>query len=178
MLSLLFHPPPSLQSFNAHQDTLKGFIQCHQPLYLWSFSLHVDSTSCVRRFAHVCFLLPPSAPSRPPPPSPPFPRPPRVYIGCFFRLLLTPAAVASSWCDPFKTWWHMYNTDMMANISQADADRILGGEACNWGELSGARVCVFVCVCVCMRVCVCACCGALEACCVTSTVPYSVWLRR
>eukprot|EP00043_Microstomoeca_roanoka_P007687 m.74253 g.74253 ORF g.74253 m.74253 type:complete len:567 (-) comp13931_c3_seq1:332-2032(-) len=46
---------------------------------------------------------------------------------------------ASSWCDPFKTWWHMYSNDFLANVSSSDTSRIVGGEACNWGETSGAE---------------------------------------
>ncbi|EGD80749.1 hypothetical protein PTSG_01337 [Salpingoeca rosetta] len=43
----------------------------------------------------------------------------------------------ASWCDPYKTWWHMYSHDILANVSKSDASRILGGESCSWGELAG-----------------------------------------
>ena len=43
----------------------------------------------------------------------------------------------SSWCGPFKTWYHAYTVDPLANITAKEIPRVLGGEAAMWGELAG-----------------------------------------
>lgn len=45
---------------------------------------------------------------------------------------------ADSWCDPYKTWWHMYNTDPLEGVSDPGSvrQRILGGETALWSELN------------------------------------------
>ncbi|KAJ2648631.1 Glucosamine-6-phosphate isomerase (Glucosamine-6-phosphate deaminase) (GNPDA) (GlcN6P deaminase) [Coemansia sp. RSA 1250] len=41
----------------------------------------------------------------------------------------------NSWCDPFKTWMHVYNYDVTANITSAEQlDLILGTEVAAWSE--------------------------------------------
>ncbi|KAJ1817426.1 Glucosamine-6-phosphate isomerase (Glucosamine-6-phosphate deaminase) (GNPDA) (GlcN6P deaminase), partial [Coemansia sp. RSA 2599] len=40
-----------------------------------------------------------------------------------------------SWCDPFKTWMHVYNFDPLANITDADEQKlVLGAEVAVWAE--------------------------------------------
>ncbi|KAJ2849949.1 Glucosamine-6-phosphate isomerase (Glucosamine-6-phosphate deaminase) (GNPDA) (GlcN6P deaminase) [Coemansia brasiliensis] len=41
----------------------------------------------------------------------------------------------NSWCDPFKTWMHVYNYDVTANITSPEQlDLILGTEVAAWSE--------------------------------------------
>ncbi|KAJ1837208.1 Glucosamine-6-phosphate isomerase (Glucosamine-6-phosphate deaminase) (GNPDA) (GlcN6P deaminase), partial [Coemansia sp. RSA 2703] len=41
----------------------------------------------------------------------------------------------NSWCDPFKTWMHVYNYDVAANITDpVQKKRILGTEVAAWSE--------------------------------------------
>ncbi|KAI8322702.1 hypothetical protein GQ54DRAFT_246064, partial [Martensiomyces pterosporus] len=38
-----------------------------------------------------------------------------------------------SWCDPFKTWMHIYNFDPLANVTDVEQQKlVLGGEVCVW----------------------------------------------
>ncbi|ETW82220.1 glycoside hydrolase family 20 protein [Heterobasidion irregulare TC 32-1] len=42
----------------------------------------------------------------------------------------------NSWCDPFKTWQKSYSFNPTANLSEAEASLVLGGEHCLWTEQS------------------------------------------
>ncbi|KAJ1953308.1 Glucosamine-6-phosphate isomerase (Glucosamine-6-phosphate deaminase) (GNPDA) (GlcN6P deaminase), partial [Linderina pennispora] len=47
----------------------------------------------------------------------------------------------NSWCDPFKTWMHIYNFDPLANITNpAQRKLVLGGEVALWAEQSDETV--------------------------------------
>ncbi|ORX38063.1 glycoside hydrolase superfamily [Kockovaella imperatae] len=40
----------------------------------------------------------------------------------------------NSWCDPFKTWAHMYSFDPFGNLTEAQESQVLGGQASLWSE--------------------------------------------
>ncbi|KAJ1931540.1 Glucosamine-6-phosphate isomerase (Glucosamine-6-phosphate deaminase) (GNPDA) (GlcN6P deaminase), partial [Linderina macrospora] len=47
----------------------------------------------------------------------------------------------NSWCDPFKTWMHIYNFDPLANITNpVQRSLVLGGEVALWSEQSDETV--------------------------------------
>ncbi|KAJ2081452.1 Glucosamine-6-phosphate isomerase (Glucosamine-6-phosphate deaminase) (GNPDA) (GlcN6P deaminase) [Coemansia sp. RSA 988] len=47
----------------------------------------------------------------------------------------------NSWCDPFKTWMHVYNYDVAANITDANELKlILGTEVALWSEQADETV--------------------------------------
>ncbi|KAJ2776128.1 Glucosamine-6-phosphate isomerase (Glucosamine-6-phosphate deaminase) (GNPDA) (GlcN6P deaminase) [Coemansia javaensis] len=47
----------------------------------------------------------------------------------------------NSWCDPFKTWMHIYNYDIAANITDAaQRKRVLGAEVAAWSEQTDETV--------------------------------------
>ncbi|KAJ2001389.1 Glucosamine-6-phosphate isomerase (Glucosamine-6-phosphate deaminase) (GNPDA) (GlcN6P deaminase) [Coemansia thaxteri] len=47
----------------------------------------------------------------------------------------------NSWCDPFKTWMHIYNFDPLANITDAAQQKlVIGGEVALWSEQSDSTV--------------------------------------
>jgi len=42
----------------------------------------------------------------------------------------------NSWCDPFKTWQYSYSFDPTANLTDAQAELVLGGQHLLWTEQS------------------------------------------
>ncbi|KAJ2725951.1 Glucosamine-6-phosphate isomerase (Glucosamine-6-phosphate deaminase) (GNPDA) (GlcN6P deaminase) [Coemansia sp. Benny D115] len=47
----------------------------------------------------------------------------------------------NSWCDPFKTWMHVYNFDPLANITDAEQQKlVIGAEVAMWSEQTDATV--------------------------------------
>ncbi|KAJ2746362.1 Glucosamine-6-phosphate isomerase (Glucosamine-6-phosphate deaminase) (GNPDA) (GlcN6P deaminase) [Coemansia sp. BCRC 34301] len=47
----------------------------------------------------------------------------------------------NSWCDPFKTWMHIYNFDPMANITDSEQRKlVIGAEVALWSEQSDPAV--------------------------------------
>ncbi|KAJ2307568.1 Glucosamine-6-phosphate isomerase (Glucosamine-6-phosphate deaminase) (GNPDA) (GlcN6P deaminase) [Coemansia sp. RSA 2706] len=45
----------------------------------------------------------------------------------------------NSWCDPFKSWMHVYNFDPWANVTRAaERELIVGAEVALWSEQSDA----------------------------------------
>nr|BAM42836.1 beta-N-acetylhexosaminidase [Lentinula edodes] len=44
----------------------------------------------------------------------------------------------NSWCDPFKTWQYAYSFDPVANLTDAQAKLVIGGEHLLWTEQSHA----------------------------------------
>ncbi|KAJ3732372.1 N-acetylhexosaminidase [Lentinula guzmanii] len=44
----------------------------------------------------------------------------------------------NSWCDPFKTWQYAYSFDPIANMTDAQAKLVIGGEHLLWTEQSHA----------------------------------------
>ncbi|KAJ1989026.1 Glucosamine-6-phosphate isomerase (Glucosamine-6-phosphate deaminase) (GNPDA) (GlcN6P deaminase) [Coemansia spiralis] len=56
------------------------------------------------------------------------------YLDCGHGAWL-PNFDGNSWCDPFKTWMHIYNYDVAANITDAGQKKlILGTEVAAWSE--------------------------------------------
>lgn len=45
----------------------------------------------------------------------------------------------NSWCDPFKTWQKSYSFDPSANLTDAEAKLVLGGQHLLWTEQSGPQ---------------------------------------
>ncbi|KIP03088.1 glycoside hydrolase family 20 protein [Phlebiopsis gigantea 11061_1 CR5-6] len=43
----------------------------------------------------------------------------------------------NSWCDPFKTWQKSYSFDPVANLTDAEAKLVIGGQHLLWVEQSG-----------------------------------------
>ncbi|KAL1744229.1 glycoside hydrolase family 20 protein [Schizophyllum fasciatum] len=43
----------------------------------------------------------------------------------------------NSWCDPFKTWQHAYTFDPLANLTDAQAALVMGGQHLLWTEQTG-----------------------------------------
>ncbi|TCD65815.1 N-acetyl-glucosamine-6-phosphate deacetylase [Steccherinum ochraceum] len=58
------------------------------------------------------------------------------YLDCGAGEWLGVDPTGNSWCDPFKTWSKSYTFDPMANISDANAHLVLGGEQLLWTEQS------------------------------------------
>ncbi|KAJ1950580.1 Glucosamine-6-phosphate isomerase (Glucosamine-6-phosphate deaminase) (GNPDA) (GlcN6P deaminase) [Linderina pennispora] len=57
-----------------------------------------------------------------------------MYLDCGHGAWLTNWD-GNSWCDPFKTWMHVYNYDILANITDpAQQKLVLGSEAAIWSE--------------------------------------------
>ncbi|KAJ1724727.1 Glucosamine-6-phosphate isomerase (Glucosamine-6-phosphate deaminase) (GNPDA) (GlcN6P deaminase) [Coemansia erecta] len=47
----------------------------------------------------------------------------------------------NSWCDPFKTWMHVYNFDPLANITDASEQKlVIGAEVAIWAEQTDETV--------------------------------------
>ncbi|KAJ2256423.1 Glucosamine-6-phosphate isomerase (Glucosamine-6-phosphate deaminase) (GNPDA) (GlcN6P deaminase) [Coemansia sp. RSA 455] len=62
------------------------------------------------------------------------------YLDCGHGAWL-PNWDGNSWCDPFKTWMHVYNYDVAANITDpAQKKLILGTEVALWSEQSDEHV--------------------------------------
>lgn len=49
-----------------------------------------------------------------------------------------PGGDGGSWCGPFKTWARIYSYDITYNLSESEADLVLGGEVALWSEQSDA----------------------------------------
>ncbi|KAI8318037.1 glycoside hydrolase family 20 protein, partial [Martensiomyces pterosporus] len=63
-----------------------------------------------------------------------------LYLDCGHGAWL-PNFDGNSWCDPFKTWMHMYNYDPAANITDAAQKKlILGTEVAIWAEQTDETV--------------------------------------
>ncbi|KAJ1853514.1 hypothetical protein LPJ57_007521, partial [Coemansia sp. RSA 486] len=46
-----------------------------------------------------------------------------------------------SWCDPFKTWMHVYNFDPLAKITDSDEQTlVIGAEVAVWAEQTDETV--------------------------------------
>ncbi|ORX70934.1 hypothetical protein DL89DRAFT_267039 [Linderina pennispora] len=57
-----------------------------------------------------------------------------LYLDCGHGAWL-PNWDGNSWCDPFKTWMHVYNYDVLANITDpAKQKLVLGTEVAIWSE--------------------------------------------
>ncbi|KAJ2732244.1 Glucosamine-6-phosphate isomerase (Glucosamine-6-phosphate deaminase) (GNPDA) (GlcN6P deaminase) [Coemansia sp. BCRC 34962] len=62
------------------------------------------------------------------------------YLDCGHGSWLTNVD-GGSWCDPFKTWMHIYNFDPMANITSAKQRKlVIGAEVALWSEQSDSTV--------------------------------------
>ena len=40
----------------------------------------------------------------------------------------------NSWCDPFKSWAHMYSFNPFGNLTDAQQSQVLGGQTSLWSE--------------------------------------------
>ncbi|KAJ2726514.1 Glucosamine-6-phosphate isomerase (Glucosamine-6-phosphate deaminase) (GNPDA) (GlcN6P deaminase) [Coemansia sp. Benny D115] len=62
------------------------------------------------------------------------------YLDCGHGAWL-PNFDGNSWCDPFKTWMHVYNFDPLANITNAAQQKlVLGAEVAMWAEQTDETV--------------------------------------
>ncbi|KAJ2834884.1 Glucosamine-6-phosphate isomerase (Glucosamine-6-phosphate deaminase) (GNPDA) (GlcN6P deaminase) [Coemansia furcata] len=62
------------------------------------------------------------------------------YLDCGHGAWLTNVD-GNSWCDPFKTWMHIYNFDPMANITSVKQRKlVIGAEVALWSEQSDSTV--------------------------------------
>ncbi|KAJ2838989.1 Glucosamine-6-phosphate isomerase (Glucosamine-6-phosphate deaminase) (GNPDA) (GlcN6P deaminase) [Coemansia sp. 'formosensis'] len=62
------------------------------------------------------------------------------YLDCGHGAWLTNVD-GNSWCDPFKTWMHIYNFDPMANITSVKQRKlVIGAEVALWSEKSDSTV--------------------------------------
>ncbi|KAJ6584388.1 N-acetylhexosaminidase [Mycena capillaripes] len=59
------------------------------------------------------------------------------YLDCGHGGWVGAFPTGNSWCDPFKTWQHAYTFDPVANLTAAQAERVLGGQSLLWTEQSG-----------------------------------------
>ncbi|KAJ6477180.1 N-acetylhexosaminidase [Mycena vitilis] len=59
------------------------------------------------------------------------------YLDCGHGGWVGDFPTGNSWCDPFKTWQHAYSFDPVANLTSAQAERVLGGQSLLWTEQSG-----------------------------------------
>ncbi|KAJ7868758.1 N-acetylhexosaminidase [Mycena olivaceomarginata] len=59
------------------------------------------------------------------------------YLDCGHGGWVGDFPTGNSWCDPFKTWQHAYVFDPVANLTAAQAERVLGGQSLLWTEQSG-----------------------------------------
>ncbi|KAJ7626592.1 N-acetylhexosaminidase [Mycena polygramma] len=59
------------------------------------------------------------------------------YLDCGHGGWVGAFPTGNSWCDPFKTWQHAYTFDPVANLTSAQAERVLGGQSLLWTEQSG-----------------------------------------
>ncbi|KAJ2896137.1 Glucosamine-6-phosphate isomerase (Glucosamine-6-phosphate deaminase) (GNPDA) (GlcN6P deaminase) [Coemansia aciculifera] len=61
------------------------------------------------------------------------------YLDCGHGAWL--ATAGNSWCDPFKTWMHIYNFDPLANITNVEQRKlVIGAEVALWSEQSDSTV--------------------------------------
>ncbi|KAJ7060864.1 N-acetylhexosaminidase [Mycena amicta] len=58
------------------------------------------------------------------------------YLDCGHGGWVGDFPTGNSWCDPFKTWQHAYVFDPVANLTAAQAERVLGGQSLLWSEQS------------------------------------------
>ncbi|KAL0064301.1 Glucosamine-6-phosphate isomerase (Glucosamine-6-phosphate deaminase) (GNPDA) (GlcN6P deaminase) [Marasmius tenuissimus] len=61
------------------------------------------------------------------------------YLDCGAGEWIGDNGGANSWCDPFKTWQKSYSFDPTANLTQAEAKLVLGGQHLLWTEQSGPQ---------------------------------------
>ncbi|KAJ2814060.1 Glucosamine-6-phosphate isomerase (Glucosamine-6-phosphate deaminase) (GNPDA) (GlcN6P deaminase) [Coemansia furcata] len=62
------------------------------------------------------------------------------YLDCGHGAWLTNVD-GNSWCDPIKTWMHIYNFDPMANITSVKQRKlVIGAEVALWSEKSDSTV--------------------------------------
>jgi hexosaminidase len=59
------------------------------------------------------------------------------YLDCGAGGWVGDAPATNSWCDPFKTWQKSYTFDPTANLTEAQAQLVLGGEQLLWTEQAG-----------------------------------------
>ncbi|KAL1923784.1 uncharacterized protein VTP21DRAFT_8764 [Calcarisporiella thermophila] len=57
------------------------------------------------------------------------------YLDCGLGDFLGNQTDSVSWCDPYKTWQKVYSFDPRANLTEAEAKLVLGGEVAMWTEL-------------------------------------------
>ncbi|KAF5392690.1 hypothetical protein D9757_001056 [Collybiopsis confluens] len=60
-----------------------------------------------------------------------------MYLDCGAGEWIGDTPDATSWCDPFKSWQHTYTFDPTANMTDAQAKFVIGGEQLLWTEQSG-----------------------------------------
>ncbi|KAF7332325.1 Beta-hexosaminidase [Mycena kentingensis (nom. inval.)] len=58
------------------------------------------------------------------------------YLDCGHGGWVGDFPTGNSWCDPFKTWQHAYVFDPVANLTETQAERVLGGQSLLWAEQS------------------------------------------
>ncbi|KIK69927.1 glycoside hydrolase family 20 protein [Collybiopsis luxurians FD-317 M1] len=58
------------------------------------------------------------------------------YLDCGAGGWVGANPLGNSWCDPFKTWQHAYTFDPIANMTDAQAKLVIGGEQLLWTEQS------------------------------------------
>ncbi|KAJ3762740.1 N-acetylhexosaminidase [Lentinula raphanica] len=60
------------------------------------------------------------------------------YLDCGAGGWVGDSPSTNSWCDPFKTWQRAYTFDPVANMTDAQAKLVIGGEHLLWTEQSHA----------------------------------------
>ncbi|KAJ3729423.1 N-acetylhexosaminidase [Lentinula raphanica] len=60
------------------------------------------------------------------------------YLDCGAGGWVGDSPSTNSWCDPFKTWQRAYTFDPIANMTDAQAKLVIGGEHLLWTEQSHA----------------------------------------
>lgn len=61
------------------------------------------------------------------------------YLDCGAGGWVGDYSQGNSWCDPFKTWQYSYTFDPTANLTEAEAKLVLGGQHLLWTEQSGPQ---------------------------------------
>ena len=57
------------------------------------------------------------------------------YLDCGRGSFIVGTKAGNSWCNPYKSWQHIYNHDILANITKNAIDQVIGGELALWTEL-------------------------------------------
>ncbi|ORX80469.1 hypothetical protein K493DRAFT_242670 [Basidiobolus meristosporus CBS 931.73] len=55
------------------------------------------------------------------------------YLDCGHGAWIA-SSLGNSWCDPYKSWQVIYSYEMTANMTEAEAKLVIGGETAMWGE--------------------------------------------